>query len=31
MIADRTGLSEGAKIKMLGQNAERFLPRLVSR
>ncbi len=30
MITDRTGLSEGAKIKMLGQNAERFLPRLVS-
>ena len=30
MITERTGLSEGAKLKMLGQNAERFLPRLVS-
>jgi uncharacterized protein len=27
-ISERTGLSESAKIKMLGQNAKRFLPRI---
>jgi uncharacterized protein len=30
MIAERTELSESAKVKMLGENATRFLPRLAS-
>jgi hypothetical protein len=29
MITERPGLTESAKIKMLGDNALRFLPRLV--
>jgi hypothetical protein len=28
MITERPGLTESAKIKMLGENAVRFLPRL---
>jgi len=28
MITERTGLSENAKVQMLGENAKRFLPRL---
>lgn len=28
MITERTGLSEKAKVKMLGENAKKFLPRL---
>jgi hypothetical protein len=30
MITERRGLSESAKIKILGANAQRFLPRLVA-
>ena len=30
MVTERTRMSEGAKIKLLGENAKRFLPKLVA-
>ena len=30
MVTERKGLSESAKVKLLGQNALRFLPKLAA-
>jgi len=30
LVTERTGLSENAKVKMLGENAKRFFPKLAN-